>query len=112
MKEKDTWKKALQLAQGEKVKDDIKLLKKTVRREEVIKKKSAKDWGERKATVKKAKDQKQKKREENIKARIDAKKQFKKGDKKSDKKGDKKGAKGGPKGGKGGKPKAVRISLC
>ncbi|KAF9361728.1 hypothetical protein BGX34_006971, partial [Mortierella sp. NVP85] len=106
MREKDTWKKALQLAQGEKVKDDIKLLKKTVKREEVIKKKSAKEWGERKATVKKAKEQKQKKREENIKARIDAKKQFKKGDKKSDKKGDKKGAKGGPKGGKGGKPKA------
>ncbi|KAF9902889.1 surfeit locus protein [Lobosporangium transversale] len=98
MKEKDTWKKALQLAQGEKVKDDVKLLKKTIKREEVFKKKSAKEWGERKATVKKTKDQKQKKREENIKARIDAAKN----------KG-KKGSKGAPKGGKGnknGKPKA------
>ncbi|KAI7828785.1 surfeit locus protein 6-domain-containing protein [Gamsiella multidivaricata] len=102
LKEKDTWKKALQLAQGEKVKDDVKLLKKTIKREEVQKKKSSKEWGERKSTVSKTKDQKQKKREENIKARIDAAKN--KG-KNGDKKGDKKGAKG-PAKGKGGKPKA------
>ncbi|KAF9170184.1 hypothetical protein BGX21_009144 [Mortierella sp. AD011] len=102
LKDKDTWKKALQLAQGEKVKDDVKLLKKTIKREEVQKKKSSKEWGERKSTIAKAKDQKQKKREENIKARIDAaKNKGKKGDKKGDKKG-----KGAPKGGKGGKPKA------
>ncbi|KAI8346553.1 60S ribosome biogenesis protein Rrp14-domain-containing protein [Mortierella sp. GBAus27b] len=82
-----------------KVKDDIKLLKKTVKRDEAYKKKSAKEWSERKTTIKKTKDQKQKKREENIKARIDAKKHG------HSKKGDKKGAKGGPKGGKGGKPK-------
>ncbi|KAF9975554.1 hypothetical protein BGZ73_000766 [Actinomortierella ambigua] len=74
IKEKDTWKKALQLAQGEKVKDDAKLLKKTIKREEALKKKKAKDWSERKSSVKKAQDQKQKKREENIQARIDAKK--------------------------------------
>ncbi|KAI8359729.1 surfeit locus protein 6-domain-containing protein [Mortierella sp. GBAus27b] len=105
LKEKDTWKKALQLAQGEKVKDDIKLLKKTVKRDEAYKKKSAKEWSERKTTIKKTKDQKQKKREENIKARIDAKKHG------HSKKGDKKGAKGGPKGGKGGKPKGVCTTL-
>ncbi|KAF9112758.1 hypothetical protein BGX27_002844 [Mortierella sp. AM989] len=103
LKDKDTWKKALQLAQGEKVKDDVKLLKKTIKREEVHKKKSSKEWGERKSTLGKAKDQKQKKREENIKARIDAAKN--KG-KKGDKKGDKKGKGGASKGGKGGKPKA------
>ncbi|KAG0234053.1 surfeit locus protein [Actinomortierella wolfii] len=74
IKEKDTWKKALQLAQGEKVKDDAKLLKKTIKREEALKKKKAKEWSERKASVKKMQDQKQKKREENIKARIEAKK--------------------------------------
>ncbi|KAF9434243.1 hypothetical protein BGZ76_008333 [Entomortierella beljakovae] len=102
LKEKDTWKKALQLASGEKVKDDVKLLKKTIKREEVQKKKSSKEWGERKSTISKTKDQKQKKREENIKSRIDAaKNKGKKGDKKGDKKG-----KGAPKGGKGGKPKA------
>ncbi|KAK3832627.1 MAG: surfeit locus protein 6-domain-containing protein [Linnemannia elongata] len=105
LKEKDTWRKALQLAQGEKVKDDVKLLKKTIKREETFKKKSSKEWGERKSTVSKGKDQKQKKREENLKARIDAAKN--KG--KKEKTGDKaKGGKGGAsKGGKkGGKPKA------
>ncbi|KAG9066196.1 hypothetical protein KI688_001417 [Linnemannia hyalina] len=106
LKEKDTWRKALQLAQGEKVKDDVKLLKKTIKREETFKKKSSKEWGERKSTVSKGKDQKQKRREENLKARIDAAKN--KG--KKEKTGDKaKGGKGGAsKGGKkGGKPKAV-----
>ncbi|KAF9103203.1 surfeit locus protein [Mortierella sp. GBA35] len=99
LKEKDTWRKALQLAQGEKVKDDVKLLKKTIKREETFKKKSAKEWGERKSTVTKGKDQKQKRREENLKARIDAAKKEKTGDKAK--------GKGGPKGGKkGGKPKA------
>ncbi|KAF9306790.1 surfeit locus protein [Mortierella antarctica] len=102
LKEKDTWKKALQLAQGEKVKDDVKLLKKTIKREETFKKKSSKEWGERKSTVAKGKDQKQKKREENLKARIDAAKNKGKKDK-GDKKGGKPGAKGGK---KGGKPKA------
>ncbi|KAG0088144.1 hypothetical protein BGZ93_005993 [Podila epicladia] len=102
LKEKDTWKKALQLAQGEKVKDDVKLLKKTIKREETFKKKSSKEWGERKSTVAKGKDQKQKKREENLKARIDAAKNKGKKDK-GDKKGGKKGDKGGK---KGGKPKA------
>ncbi|KAF9089702.1 surfeit locus protein [Mortierella sp. AD031] len=103
LKEKDTWRKALQLAQGEKVKDDVKLLKKTIKREETFKKKSAKEWGERKSTVTKGKDQKQKRREENLKARIDAAKN--KG--KKEKTGDKAKGKGGPKGGKkGGKPKA------
>ncbi|KAG0041008.1 surfeit locus protein [Podila clonocystis] len=102
LKEKDTWKKALQLAQGEKVKDDVKLLKKTIKREETFKKKSSKDWGERKSTVAKGKDQKQKRREDNLKARIDAAKSKGKKDK-GDKKGGKPGAKGGK---KGGKPKA------
>ncbi|KAG0044442.1 surfeit locus protein [Gryganskiella cystojenkinii] len=98
LKEKDTWKKALQLASGEKVKDDVKLLKKTIKREETFKKKSSKEWGERKSTVAKTKDQKQKRREDNLKARLDqAKNKGKKGEKK--KAGDKKG-------GKGGKPKA------
>ena len=105
LKEKDTWRKALQLAQGEKVKDDVKLLKKTIKREETFKKKSSKEWGERKSTVSKQKDNKQKRREENLKSRIDAAKNKGKKDK-GDKKGDKKGAK------KGGKPKAVSLIDC
>jgi len=101
LKEKDTWKKALQLAQGEKVKDDVKLLKKTIKREETFKKKSSKEWGERKSTVSKQKDHKQKRREENLKARIDAAKNKGKKEKGTADKGGK----------KGGKPKAVsRIS--
>ncbi|KAF9989585.1 surfeit locus protein [Mortierella antarctica] len=102
LKEKDTWKKALQLAQGEKVKDDVKLLKKTIKREETFKKKSSKEWGERKSTVSKQKDHKQKRREENLKARIDAAKNKGKKDKGAADKGGKK---------KGGKPKAVSVSL-
>ncbi|KAG9325500.1 hypothetical protein KVV02_007531, partial [Mortierella alpina] len=97
LKEKDTWKKALQLAQGEKVKDDVKLLKKTIKREETFKKKSSKEWGERKSTVSKQKDHKQKRREENLKARIDAAKNKGKKDKGAADKGGKK---------KGGNPKA------
>ncbi|KAF9124579.1 hypothetical protein BGW39_008093 [Mortierella sp. 14UC] len=104
MKEKDTWRKALQLAQGEKVKDDVKLLKKTIKREETFKKKSSKEWGERKSTVAKGKDQKQKKREENLKARIDAAKNRGKKEKTGDKAKNKGGASKGGK--KGGKPKA------
>jgi len=109
LKEKDTWKKALQLAQGEKVKDDVKLLKKTIKREETFKKKSSKEWGERKSTVTKGKDQKQKRREDNLKARLDQAKNKGKKEKTGDKK--KGGAKGGAKGGKGGKPKAVSFSF-
>ncbi|KAF9967091.1 surfeit locus protein [Mortierella alpina] len=93
LKEKDTWKKALQLAQGEKVKDDVKLLKKTIKREETFKKKSSKEWGERKSTVSKQKDHKQKRREENLKARIDAAKNKGKKEKGAADKGGKKGGK-------------------
>ncbi|KAF9570446.1 surfeit locus protein [Mortierella alpina] len=91
LKEKDTWKKALQLAQGEKVKDDVKLLKKTIKREETFKKKSSKEWGERKSTVSKQKDHKQKRREENLKARIDAAKNKGKKEKGAADRGGKKG---------------------
>lgn len=85
------------MAQGEKVKDDVKLLKKTIKREETFKKKSSKEWGERKSTVSKQKDHKQKRREENLKARIDAAKNKGKKEKGAADKGGK----------KGGKPKAV-----
>ncbi|KAJ3035409.1 surfeit locus protein [Rhizophlyctis rosea] len=70
--EKQAWNKLEQLAEGEKVKDDVKLLKKTVKRKEQEKAKSAQTWNDRQAQVKKEQEQKQKKREENIKARLEA----------------------------------------
>ncbi|KAI9278104.1 surfeit locus protein 6-domain-containing protein [Sporodiniella umbellata] len=74
MADKEQWNKALSLATGEKLKDDTKLLKKTVKRQEKIKTKSANEWKQR--IDKKNYEEKKaiKKREENIKAKIDEKK--------------------------------------
>ncbi|ORY04185.1 SURF6-domain-containing protein [Basidiobolus meristosporus CBS 931.73] len=77
--ENEQWKKALQMSAGAKLKDDPKLLKKTIKRDEVKKKKSSKEWNERKTQVTESIANKQKKRNENIKARIDAKKNKGKG---------------------------------
>ncbi|KAI8584457.1 hypothetical protein K450DRAFT_216512 [Umbelopsis ramanniana AG] len=74
LEEKETWRKALSLASGEKVKDDVKLLKKTIRREEHVKLKSSKAWNERKEKVKKDESDKIKKRNANIQKKVDAKK--------------------------------------
>lgn len=67
--EEEDWKKALSLASGEKIKDDPKLLKKSLKRTEHQKKKSAQEWAARKEKVKKDEQAKIKKREENIKNR-------------------------------------------
>lgn len=82
LEEKETWKKALSMASGEKVKDDVKLLKKTIKREEHVKLKSAKVWNERKDKIKKEEADKQKKRNANIQKKIDEKKDRKMGKKK------------------------------
>ena len=42
--EKDKWHKALKLATGEKVRDDEKLIKKALKRQEGKKRKSAHAW--------------------------------------------------------------------
>ncbi|KAI9499779.1 hypothetical protein GGI25_005103 [Coemansia spiralis] len=76
---KDKWNKALTQAKGEKVKDDVRLLRKTVRREEQKKKKSSREWTERKSAVATKIKERADKREANIKARIDAKKMKKQG---------------------------------
>ncbi|KAF7912245.1 uncharacterized protein EAF01_001266 [Botrytis porri] len=86
IEEKERWLIAKKRVNGEKVRDDSSLLKKTLKRKEAAKKKSEKEWGDRMDGVKKATHMKQKKREENLKARRDGK-----------------GGKG-KKGGKGGKP--------
>ncbi|KAK9696552.1 hypothetical protein K7432_012410 [Basidiobolus ranarum] len=77
--ENEQWKKALQMSAGVKLKDDPKLLKKTIKRDEVKKKKSNKEWTERKTQIADSIANKQKKRNENLKARIDAKKNKGKG---------------------------------
>ncbi|RKO83083.1 surfeit locus protein 6-domain-containing protein, partial [Blyttiomyces helicus] len=69
IEESSTWSKLNKLASGEKVKDDVKLLKKSLKRKEKVKEKSSAAWQDRQNAVKKEQDAKQKKREENIKAR-------------------------------------------
>ena len=74
IQESSKWSKVEALASGVKVKDDITLLKKSLKKKESIKAKSTKEWGQRKDSVQKSMIKKQQKRQENIQARIDAKK--------------------------------------
>lgn len=71
IEEKDLWLNAKKRAHGEKVRDDSSLLKKTLKRKEKAKKKSTKEWGDRMDSQNKGTAMKQKKREENLKARRD-----------------------------------------
>lgn len=73
IEEKDLWLNAKKRAHGEKIRDDSSLLKKTLKRKEKAKNKSAKEWGERKEGIAKGQAMKQKKREENLKKRRDEK---------------------------------------
>ncbi|CAO3596544.1 unnamed protein product [Absidia cylindrospora] len=82
MQEKQEWQKAIAMATGEKIKDDTTLLKKTIKRQEKVKSKSAQEWNKREEKVKHDEQSKIKKRTENLQKRIDSKK-----DKKSGKKG-------------------------
>lgn len=68
-KEKDLWQRLMAHAEGVKVKDDEKLLKKALKRKEKQKLKSEIEWKERKQTVKDTIAARQKRREENLKAR-------------------------------------------
>lgn len=63
------WQKAVDMAQGTKMKDDPKLLKKSAKRVEKRKKKSLKEWGKRKELEKEAMDKRQAKRKANIEER-------------------------------------------
>ncbi|CAG8447276.1 16655_t:CDS:2 [Dentiscutata heterogama] len=74
LRENEAWSKALQKAQGKKIKDDPKLLKKTIKKINFKKKSSEKTWKERIKAVDKAQAERQQKRTANIQARIDAKK--------------------------------------
>lgn len=92
IQEKDLWLNAKKRAQGEKVFDDVNLLKKSLKRQQKQKDKSKQEWKERLTNVTEGKEKRQKKREENLKARRDSKgvKSKKKG---APKKGGKKPAK-------------------
>ncbi|CEP62168.1 ribosome biosynthesis protein RRP14 LALA0_S04e09384g [Lachancea lanzarotensis] len=72
-KEKDKWQRAMLQAEGEKMKNDEKLLRKALKRKEAKKRKSAVEWRERKETVATAISDKQKRREENLQIRKDNK---------------------------------------
>jgi hypothetical protein len=69
----DMWMNARKRAAGEKVKDDTSLLKKALKRHEGQKKKSEKEWKDRKEGIEKSIDAKQKKRQENLAKRRDEK---------------------------------------
>jgi len=60
------WGNVMKKAEGTKIKDDPELLKRAIRREHTKKKKSAMEWAKRDEEVKTSKEQRQKKREENI----------------------------------------------
>ncbi|EGE86469.2 60S ribosome biogenesis protein Rrp14 [Blastomyces dermatitidis ATCC 18188] len=73
IEEKDMWLNAKKRAHGERVKDDVSLLKKTLNRKTGMKKKSEKEWKERIEGVIKGKEMRQKKREENLRKRREEK---------------------------------------
>ncbi|KAK2744397.1 hypothetical protein FQN57_004294 [Myotisia sp. PD_48] len=73
IEEKDMWLNAKKKAHGERVKDDISLLKKALNRKEGLKKRSEKQWRERLEGVAKGQEIRQNKREENIRKRKDEK---------------------------------------
>ena len=72
------WNRALKKTEGAKLKDDPQLLRKTVKRQEQIKKQSKKKWNERLSTQKKRQGETQDKRQANLRKRIADKKEKKK----------------------------------
>ncbi|XP_071856653.1 surfeit locus protein 6 [Bombus fervidus] len=77
IKEKDAWQSVLAKASGEKVKNDIDLLKRTLKRKENKKRQSAKKWESRLDNVQKGIREKQEKRQDNIMKRKKEKKMHK-----------------------------------
>lgn len=82
MKKDISWDRAMKKAEGVKLKDDAGLLKKSIKRKEKIKEKSAKKWNDRVESVEKKKDEKQKLRKQHIKEKRDEKSNKKSGKKK------------------------------
>lgn len=74
----EAWGAAFKRAQGEKVLDDPKLLRRSLKKESKMKQKKAKVWTERTAKQKEDQAAKQDKRRTNLQRRVDAKKEAKK----------------------------------
>lgn len=72
-KEKEKWQRAMLQAEGIKLKDDEKLLRKALKRKEAKKRRSTVEWKDRQQAVKNSKAEKQKRREENLQIRKDNK---------------------------------------
>ncbi|CAK9439361.1 uncharacterized protein LODBEIA_P35200 [Lodderomyces beijingensis] len=70
---KDNWQRVISQAEGIKVKDDERLLKKAIKRKEKKKLKSEIEWRDRKQVVKDTVAARAKRREENLKARKESK---------------------------------------
>ncbi|KAJ1984393.1 hypothetical protein H4R33_004396 [Dimargaris cristalligena] len=66
------WSRLTDLAEGKKLTDDVGLLKKSVKREQRQKRKSEKEWTERKAQVEDMVQKRQEKRNANLQSRVDA----------------------------------------
>merc|ERR1712141_477668 len=77
IEESSTWTKALDKAEGVKVKDDVGLLKKSIKKQEQRKKSNVKKWDARKETEQKRMETQQQKRQDNIKKRKQDKKSHK-----------------------------------
>ncbi|KAI5968039.1 hypothetical protein KGF57_000265 [Candida theae] len=77
-KEKDKWSRVMSQAEGIKLKDDEKLLKKALKRKEKKKLKSEIEWKDRQQAVKDTVAARAKRREENLKARKEGKGQKRK----------------------------------
>lgn len=73
IEDKDLWLNAKKRAHGERVRDDTSLLKKALKRKESAKKKSEREWKDRVDTVVRSKEQRQNKRDENLRKRRDEK---------------------------------------
>jgi len=73
VKKDHDWEAALRRASGEKVKDDPKLLRRSIKRQERSKKKSAKTWVDREKQKKEDQSARQAKREENLRIRKEGK---------------------------------------
>ena len=71
LEKKLQWQKAVDMARGTKLKDDPKLLKKTMKKEDKKKQKSSKEWEKRKELEKQAMEKRQEKRKRNIQERVE-----------------------------------------
>lgn len=77
VKSQTQWRHALAKSEGEKVRDNPELIKKSIKRIDKGKKKSSRDWAERDEHTKERKEKKLNKRDANLKKRKDTKKEKK-----------------------------------